>query len=89
MARTGHTAKGASSGSSAAGQPPVHQHDGAVAAGGQPGVVGDDEAGAAVVLVELTQQAEHLVGGHGVEVARGLVGQDEPGPCPLYTSRCG
>ena len=41
--------------------------------------MGDDEAGAVAVAVEVAEQREDVVGGVGVEVAGGLVGEDQVG----------
>ena len=40
--------------------------------------VGHDEERYAVVLVQLLEQRQHFTAGHGIEGARGLVGQDQP-----------
>ena len=46
---------------------------------GEAEVVGDDDDGGAVLLVDLEEEVVHRVAGLGVEVAGGLVGEEELG----------
>src|SRR5262245_28662238 len=56
--------------------PAVHDPHHALAALGDPGVVGDDDHGLALPL-HLVEEVQDLEAGLRVQVARGLVGQDE------------
>jgi hypothetical protein len=49
----------------------------ALAARGHVGFVRDDDDGQALLAVERTQQVQHLFGGARVQVAGGLVGQQQ------------
>ena len=57
----------------------VAQANDAVGQGGGIGIVGDHEHGDAALLVEPAQEGKNLRAGLGVEVAGGLVGQDDRG----------
>ena len=57
----------------------VNQLDDALAAFRDAAVVGHDQLGEAEVAVELVQQTEHLRAALAVQVARGLVGQQQRG----------
>ena len=57
----------------------VAEAEGAVAAVGEFEVVGDEDAGERVLAVEGLEEGEDAVGGEGVEVAGGFVGEQEFG----------
>ena len=57
----------------------VLERDDPIAAGGDVGLVGDDEHRAAMLAVEVHQQLQDLLGRTTVEVAGGLVGEDQLG----------
>jgi hypothetical protein len=57
----------------------IYQAEGAVTLGGEGGVVGDQNGGEAVVLLEVLNEAEDVSSGAGVEIAGGFVGQEERG----------
>jgi hypothetical protein len=63
-----------------AGDEAVHQAHGAVGVGGHVGLVGDHHHGDALVAVEGGQQVHDLAAAGGVEVAGGLVGEEQRGP---------
>lgn len=42
-------------------------------------VVGGDEEGGALLLAELAHQVDHLIGGGGIEIGGGLVGDYQAG----------
>ena len=57
--------------------PTVAQRDDAVGVGGQRAVVGDQHERAAEVAVEIDQQLDDLLAGGRVEIAGGLVGEEQ------------
>ena len=57
---------------------PVGEPDGARAARGEPRLVGDEDDGVAAP-VQLVEEPDDLLAGGGVEVAGGLVGEEERG----------
>ena len=59
---------------------PVGQEHHAVGVGGGVGVVGDHDDGLAELVDAAAQEAQHLGAGPRVEVAGGLVGEDDVGP---------
>ncbi len=60
--------------------PSVHELDDPVGAGGEPGIVRHHEHGEAALLVEAAKQGEYLIGGLGIEVAGGLIGEQQHRP---------
>ena len=62
-------------------QQPAHVHDGHPVAdlGDDPQVVGDEEVGQAVALLELGQEVQDLGLDGDVQGGDGLVGDDQPG----------
>jgi hypothetical protein len=55
----------------------IAQGNGARAAFGDTGIVGDDEDGGAEALVEVAYEGQDLGAGMGVQVAGGLIGEED------------
>src|SRR5215467_702030 len=69
----------------APGDPPVGEEDHLVGVAGGRGVVGDHDDGLAELAHAAAEQVQHLRTGPGIEVAGGLVGEDDlraAGQCP-------
>ena len=58
---------------------PVGKEQRPVGIRGRDGVVGDHDDGLAELVDRPAQEAEHLGGTHGVQIAGGLVGEDDLG----------
>ncbi len=55
----------------------ILEHDAAAALGAHGRVVGDDDQGGAGVFVQVVEEIEDRRAGFGIEVARGLIGQEK------------